>query len=71
MLVNGIVRHKCLAVPFIIGRRVACQVGGWSIQTRNDGVDKVETLLQQGDNGTVVAEQRARITVQTGVMSDE
>ena len=46
---NGIVRHKFLAVPIIIGRLVAFQVGGWSIQTRNDGVTKVESLLQQGE----------------------
>ena len=41
VLVDGMVRHKCLAVPVIIGRIVARQVGGWSIQTRNNGANKV------------------------------
>ena len=51
---EGMVREKFLTVLVTRVRLVACWMGVSSVHARNDGVEKVKTMIRQGSDGTLV-----------------
>ena len=51
---EGMVREKFVTVLVTRVRLVACRMGVSSVHARNDGVEKVKTMIRQGSDGTLV-----------------